>query len=102
MKIVKLNKLAGLVAALLLVCLAAPLFAADYAALIKAAESGNTSAVKALIDAGADVNARNNRGETALMRQDIDPLHTATNTCSRLELISSASASRLLASGLQG
>ena len=34
--------------------------------LIEAAETGDTAAVQALLDAGADIHATNNRGETAL------------------------------------
>ena len=34
--------------------------------LIEAAERGDTAAVRALLDAGADVNATTNEGETAL------------------------------------
>lgn len=62
----KRNKLARL-AALLPLCLAAPLFAAGSDALIEAAEAGNAAAVKALLNAGVDANARHN-GFTALMK----------------------------------
>ena len=63
----KMNKPARL-ATLLLLCLAAPLFAADDDALIEAARDGDTDAVKSLLAAGANVNAQDDDGQTALMR----------------------------------
>ena len=53
-------------AALLLLCLAAPLFAEDSDALIKAARNGDTATARALISAGADIDVRTSYGEPAL------------------------------------
>ena len=74
MKIVKLDRLAGLVAALLLLMHAAPLFAArvNYEAdLIRAARNGDIEAVRNLLNTSVDVNAQDNdqdeQGWSALM-----------------------------------
>ena len=56
--------------AVLLIVLLIPLLAsaADInQELIKATKQGDTAAVKALLTRGADVNAKNKKGETALM-----------------------------------
>ena len=60
MKIVKLDRLAGLVAALLLVCIAAPLFAVDEldVLLADAIMKGDSATAKSLINRGANVNAQ--------------------------------------------
>ena len=55
-------------AALLAVMFAAPSFAASGdAELLKAARGGDTAAARALINAGANVNAQDDDGMTALM-----------------------------------
>ena len=60
MKIVKLDRLAGPVAAILLLCLAAQLFAADEldVLLADAFMKGDSATAKSLINRGANVNAR--------------------------------------------
>ncbi len=55
---------------ILLIALLIPLLASAVdinQELIKAAEKGDTAAVKALLDRGADVNAKDENGGTALM-----------------------------------
>lgn len=44
----------------------------DTTALDEAVKNGNRQMVRTLLDAGAEINARNSRGQTALMRLDTD------------------------------
>ena len=53
--------------ALLAVCLAAPLFAVNDYDLLVAAVKGDTATIRALVNAGANVNAKGKDGYTALM-----------------------------------